>query len=182
MAQKKSFWTTLPGFLTGLATVITAGLSLLAVFGLAGDGNTKSSPTPGGESPSPSETGSQDRDSGGGASSGEETRVRLAPETLDFGRQTVGSASPDQTVTLTNIGTGEVAITDVQITGADMELFQVESNNCGDTIQPDYDCKVDVTFTPRSAGEFRAALVINHNADEGPTDVSLEGTGALLGL
>jgi hypothetical protein len=182
MAQKRNFWTTIPGFLTGTATVISAVLGLLAVFGWGGDSKTNSSPTPVvTESPSPG-TDSGDRDSGGGGVEEGETRVRLSPQSVDFGRQNVGSPSPEQNVTVTNTGTQEVAITSVEITGADSALFQIASNDCGDMVQPEYDCKVALRFTPQAAGNFRATLVINHDAAEGPTDVTLQGTGSLLGL
>jgi hypothetical protein len=181
MAQKKSFWSTLPGFLTGTATVISAVLGLLAVFGLGGDDKSKTATPTVTASPSPTAGGSERQGSGG---SGESSvgLVRLSPQNVDFGRQNVGSGGPEETVTLTNTGTREVIINTVELGGADPSLFQIVSNDCGDTVQPEYDCKISLRFIPEAAGDFRATLLIDHDADEGPTDVTLQGTGSLLGL
>lgn len=182
MAQKKNFWSTIPGFITGTATVISAVLGLLAVFGLGGDGQSKARPSPtvtASESPTGSQGQTSQRSAGGGESV---ARVRLSPLNLDFGRQNVGSASPEQKVTLTNTGTQEVVINGVEIGGADPDLFQIVSNNCSDVVQPEYDCTMSLKFTPQAAGDFRATLLIDHEADEGPSDVTLQGTGSVLGL
>ncbi|MDQ4149066.1 MAG: choice-of-anchor D domain-containing protein [Actinomycetota bacterium] len=187
MAQKKSFWSTIPGFVTGAATVITAVLGVLGVI-QANKGSpmaTNDSATPSATNSSPSPTSASGRGtSGSGGSSDARGQARVSPRTLDFGRAAIGRTSEEMTVTVTNIGDGELTIDGVDVNGANASLFRITSNRCapGQTVQPEYDCEIALTFAPNAAGDFRATLTIDHDGLDSPSEVALSGTGALLPL
>jgi hypothetical protein len=184
MSEQKSFWSTIPGVITGTATVITAVLGLLSI--LRGGSSTptsalqspQTSPSPS-ASPSPSTT-----DTPGSSSTVQaEARVTLTPRTVDFGTHAPGQASDELSVTLTNSGTREVVVQLVEVAGADASLFEITQDGCqGTTVQPSYDCQISLRFTPRSVGEFRATLDVEHDGPNSPAESSLRGTGVLLKL
>ena len=103
------------------------------------------------------------------------TVVVLNPTSLNFG--TVGTgASKTLTTTLTDDGTGAVAINGVRITGTDPTLF-TQTNTCGSSIGPGASCTVSVTFKPTGSGTSSAAVTIGNNGGGGPLTVALSGSG-----
>ena len=105
--------------------------------------------------------------------------VSVAPNTLSFPSQFVGSTSTGQTVTLTNPGPLSLQISRIATTGD-----FAETNNCGNVIGPNGTCTVTVTFTPSASGNRTGTLTVTDNASGSPQTVSLSGTGgnASLGL
>ncbi len=108
----------------------------------------------------------------------------VIPTNLSFGQILVGSASAPQTVTISNTGPANLAISSVAIAGADAGLFNVETGGptpCSSltpTIAPGESCTVNVTFSPTSTHGKTAALGISFGGpDELPLYVSLSGTG-----
>lgn len=100
--------------------------------------------------------------------------VALNPQKIDFGNQGLNAASPPQTVTLTNVGSAALSISNVS-TSAN---FNVESNNCGNTVPPGgKQCTISVTFTPTETTTVTGNLTITDNAAGSPHQVSLSGTG-----
>jgi hypothetical protein len=109
---------------------------------------------------------------------GTATWVTLSSAALDFGNQKVGTVSPPQTVTVTNVGTGSVNVSNVAITG--YIVWQTseyhETNNCG-TLAPGAACTVTVTFAPTLKGGASADLWVHHNGGVNAQAVSLAGHG-----
>ena len=111
--------------------------------------------------------------------------VNVSPTSLDFGVQTLGTASATQTVTFTNLGPGDVTVTATGIVGDGRGSF-TEADNCtGQTLSPNGSaiCTIDVGFTPTGTGAVSASLVFNDNGDDpatggNPQIVALSGTGA----
>jgi hypothetical protein len=104
----------------------------------------------------------------------------VSPSTLAFGSVTDTTKSPAQTVTLTNAGTGALAIASVTFTGADPGDFAVASNNCGTSLAAGAKCAITVTFTPAATGARSANLVVTDNSglvSSATQSVSLTGTG-----
>ena len=104
--------------------------------------------------------------------------VTFAPTSLDFGTQSVGVASPPQTITITNTGTAALTITSATASGD----FAVPTNNCASGLQattPPSTCHLSITYTPTAAGSSVGALTLTDNAPNSPQIILLTGTGAL---
>ena len=64
--------------------------------------------------------------------------VALAPNSLSFGSQNVGTSTP-KTVTLTNTGISYLAVTGITLTGTNASDFVI-SNTCGSTVASGASC------------------------------------------
>jgi hypothetical protein len=93
---------------------------------------------------------------------------------LEFGTVKQGH-SKSMNVTITNIGTTQLTITSVGITGSDISDFS-DRTNCT-SLAPNRSCIVSVTFTPTTTGDRSANLTVMDNAQMGTTNISLTGTG-----
>jgi hypothetical protein len=102
------------------------------------------------------------------------TVVSLLPSSLNFGDQKVGTTSQPQTVTLTNLGKGAVAILLIHFNGA---LDFAQTNNCGSSVPPGGTCTISVTFTPKYKKLRIATLDVSDNGGGSPQKVALSGTG-----
>jgi hypothetical protein len=98
--------------------------------------------------------------------------VTLSPSALTFGSQTVGTTSPSQAVTLTNMGTTALSITSIT---ASTNFGQ--TNTCGTTVAAGAACTITVTFTPTITGTLSGTISIADNITGSPQSVSLTGTG-----
>jgi Abnormal spindle-like microcephaly-assoc'd, ASPM-SPD-2-Hydin/Beta-propeller repeat len=96
----------------------------------------------------------------------------VAPSSVTFASQVVGSTSSAQTVTVTNPGPLGLQITHVQASGD-----FVETNNCGASLSGTTNCTVDVTFAPTASGSRTGTLTITDSAPDSPQTVALSGTG-----
>jgi hypothetical protein len=94
----------------------------------------------------------------------------LAPGSLTFAIQQIGTTSPAQSVTLTN--TGDQALTQIIVTSTgDFTVL----NNCGAMLQGHDSCAITVAFAPTRTGAETGTLTL---ADEYRNQtVSLSGTG-----
>lgn len=186
MSDKRSFWTTLPGFATGTATVITAVLGVLGLLRAGGGGSGgQEAPSPS-SSPTPSTSNSarENKSSADFNSSAGEPVARTVPSTLNFGKQGVGRSSSVLTVTLTNIGEEGLTIEAVELSGEETSQFEITQNNCDEqqVLEPRDGCEIGVRFSPRSIGGANATMKVAHNGVDGSEEVSLAGEGVLLQL
>ena len=110
-----------------------------------------------------------------GTSTGGPT-ASLAPGSLTFASQNVGTTSPAQPVTLTNNGPGSLTIASIAING---DFGQ--TNNCGGTLAANASCTINVTFTPTATGTRTGTLTVNDNATNTPQTTSLTGAGISAG-
>lgn len=96
----------------------------------------------------------------------------LSPVSLDFGGHRPGFASPARTVTLSNTGTGPMAISSVSVDG---EFLQ--TNTCPSSLAAGTSCAISVRFNPTasSAGDRLGTLRVYDNAAGSPHAVSLKG-------
>ncbi|HEV2492095.1 MAG TPA: choice-of-anchor D domain-containing protein [Terriglobia bacterium] len=112
----------------------------------------------------------------GTGGSGTGPAVALAPTSLTFNSQLVGTTSAPQPVTLTNSGNAALTINSIGISGANASDF-AQSNNCPGSLAANASCTINVTFTPTAAGARSASVSIADNAPGSPQAVSLSGTG-----
>ena len=107
--------------------------------------------------------------------------VGLAPTSLSFGNQTVGTSSTPQSITLTNTGTSVLNLASIALTGTDAAQFS-KSQTCAATLAVNTSCTISVTFSPTTAGAKSAAVTITDDATGSPQSVPLSGTGAAPGV
>ncbi len=102
----------------------------------------------------------------------------LTPTSLAFPDTPVGQTSPQQPVTMRNVGTAPMSISSVVFSGSNAAEFQKVSDGCtGATLNPNTTCVVQVTFRPNVAGPKFASLTFSDNAPGSPHQVSLSGRG-----
>jgi Beta-propeller repeat/Abnormal spindle-like microcephaly-assoc'd, ASPM-SPD-2-Hydin len=103
--------------------------------------------------------------------------VSLSPSSLAFGNQLIGTTSAARVTTLTNIGSANLTITNLTITGSG---DFAQSNNCPispSTLAAGANCTISVTFTPTATLGRNATLTITDNGVGSPHTVPLSGTG-----
>ncbi len=105
----------------------------------------------------------------------------LAPSSLTFANQTLGTASAVQAIALINGTNSSLTISSIAITGTNSGDF-TQTNNCGTTLAPGASCSLDVTFVPSIAGTENATLTVADSAANSPQSASLTGTGTPVGL
>jgi len=101
--------------------------------------------------------------------------IALFPSTVTFGNQTVGTTSPAQLVSLTNIGADTLNIAGIVAAG---DFSQV--NNCGTSVASGGSCAVAVSFAPTAAGSRTGTISVVDDAPGSPHTVSLTGTGVAV--
>jgi hypothetical protein len=105
------------------------------------------------------------------------TVVSLSPAQLRFANQKIGTKSTPQVITVTNQGSGTVAISSVTLNGPDWPDFPITSNCTGALLGPAQECTASVTFSPSKAGLRRAIVLINDNGGGNSQTASLSGMG-----
>ncbi len=105
-------------------------------------------------------------------------QLRVTPQTLTFGNQTLDSTSPAQTVTFTS--TGDSAVTfpaDPMVTTQDF----LESTTCSGSLAVGESCTASVQFNPTIAalaGFFEyGSMYVTDNATGSPQPIYMQGTG-----
>jgi len=98
----------------------------------------------------------------------------FAPRQLNFANQGIGTSSPEQSVTLTNAGAAQLAITSIAGSGD-----FAETSDCGSTLSIEKACTVNVTFAPTAAGVRTGMLSFIDNASVIPQVLALSGTGII---
>lgn len=110
--------------------------------------------------------------SGSGATAS--PHASFSPASLDFGNVTVGQASAEKFITVTNTGDAPLKFS----TFFDTSPFAWTTSGCyGPEIAPGASCKIGLTFKPRSAGAVSRETGMYSNAAESPIKVKLTGTG-----
>jgi hypothetical protein len=100
--------------------------------------------------------------------------VVFSPTTpLVFKKQSAGTTSQPQMVTLTNTGKTELKISSMKTTGQ----FGM-SSTCGSAVAAEESCTISVTFSPKSKGLKSGTVTINDNASSKPQVIELSGTGS----
>jgi probable HAF family extracellular repeat protein len=102
------------------------------------------------------------------------TTARLSPTSLYFASVPVGTTSPAQIVTLTNVGTTTLTVTGIAITGTNAADF-TQTHKCASSLAAGASCSISVTFKPTATGLRNAALSVSDNAGGSPQTVSLCG-------
>lgn len=101
----------------------------------------------------------------------------LADRTLlDYGLESVGEDG-DILLTLSNNGTADLNITDVQIEGADASHFRIVQGGSSIVLAPLASVEMRIEFRPVSPGLKQANLVVRSNSPASPEIIGLVGEG-----
>ena len=130
--------------------------------------------------PAGQQTLTVDQDNGGwnldylafSAASGTGGALTASPSSLAFGSTLTGSASPAQTVTVSNPNSSTVPVSQLAVSGP----FG-QTSTCGASIPANGSCTVSVTFDPTAAGPAGGSLTVASSAAGSPLTVALSGTG-----
>jgi hypothetical protein len=101
----------------------------------------------------------------------------VTPGSLDFGSVTNGTASPEQTVTVSNTGSAPLVVNGTSLGGSGAADYVID-NQCTQPVAPSATCAIGVRFAPTTTGPSSASLTISTNAPTQPSPVALHGTGA----
>jgi hypothetical protein len=105
--------------------------------------------------------------------SGYVTTATVAPGSLTFANQTLGTSSAAQSIVVTNTGANPITVSAVTPVGD-----FAQTNNCTTAPVPiEGSCTINVTFSPTVGGNRSGTLTISDNAQGNPHIVSLSGTG-----
>jgi hypothetical protein len=100
--------------------------------------------------------------------------LSIAPTSLTYSDQLVGTASVSQSVTVTNTGNLAVTFNSVATNNAE---FNITSNTCSGSLAIGANCSVAVRFVPAAIGTRTGSLTIASSALSSPHAVGLSGTG-----
>ncbi len=104
--------------------------------------------------------------------------VTFSPTTqLHFLSQLVGTASPAQSVTLTNTGKTALSISSMTVLGP----FQA-SNTCGSSVAAGANCTITAMFKPKATGGVTGGISIVDSASSKPQVIELTGAGTVVKL
>lgn len=102
--------------------------------------------------------------------------VKLSDNNVQFGDQPVGGSSAPNTVTVTNIGTGDLSVSDISLSGD--PVFSLVSETCtAAPVPPLGTCDFEVDFTPTAIADFSGTVTLTDDAPDSPQEVALSGTG-----
>lgn len=99
--------------------------------------------------------------------------IGVSPSSIAFPDQEIGTGSALQTVTITSVGNGPLAIFSLTASGD----FQVASSNCPGSLSVGSFCQVGLRFVPTEVGSRTGQLAIHHNAPGSVATVPLSGIG-----
>jgi hypothetical protein len=105
--------------------------------------------------------------------------ANLSPASLTFGTLAVGTTSGPQPITLRNLGSAALTLSQLTFTGPDSASFAVApaGTTCpvGSTIAIGANCLVQIAFAPQTSGAKNATVNFIDNASGSPQSVSLSG-------
>jgi len=111
-----------------------------------------------------------------------QTTASLSPGVLSFA-PTLLNATRSGTVTLTNLGTAPLNITQVGLAGPNAAEFAVTGDTCqGATVPPSGNCAVAISFSPAATNTRTAFLTVTDNASVSQQTAALTGNGTVIEL
>ena len=102
--------------------------------------------------------------------------VTFSPPALSFPSTNQGSSSAPQMLTVISSGNTALNVSSVSLSGPNPLDFSL-TNNCTAPLAPGSNCIISLVFTPTSAGQRVADLMIADDASGSPQTVALSGTG-----
>jgi len=103
--------------------------------------------------------------------------VTVAPGSIAFGGQLVGTVSAAQLYKVTNAGSANLVITGASVSGKNPGDFRVHTGCAGAPVPPGGSCTVAVRFVPSSTSLRSATVTVSDNAPLSPQGVPVSGFG-----
>jgi TIR domain/Cep192 domain 4 len=101
-------------------------------------------------------------------------KLEVAPGSLEFGQQEIGTQSAARSVRLRNVGTATVEVRSITLEGS--KAYSAQGNCVNAKLAPGASCALELRFTPVAIEASSGRLVIAHSA--GPArNVVLAGSG-----
>lgn len=100
-------------------------------------------------------------------------QIQLAPASLTFNGQQIGTSSAPQHVTIQNYGNVALATSIMVSNSANFDA----SSNCPVSLLPGTSCTVTVTFAPTASGNQAAILTVNTNSAISVQPIPISGIG-----
>ncbi len=101
--------------------------------------------------------------------------VTLSPNGLYFGALSVGSTSASQSVTLTNLQSVPLNISNIAVSGSYSESDNCTSNN---PIPAGGSCTMNVSFAPTTSGTLTGQVTVSDDASGGSQVLNMTGVGS----
>jgi hypothetical protein len=108
----------------------------------------------------------------------DKAKLTVAPASLSFDPQDVGTTSKSKTITLTNSGSADLRLQAASFAGGSKD-FPLTNDRCSNkTIKANASCGVDIAFAPLTTGSPTTKLTFANSA--GPAlEVTLTGTASV---
>ena len=167
--RSKSFWSTVPGLITGLAGILTAlvGLgTLLIQIGVIG-GDDDATPTRTRPGRTATDGSGQSDDSDGSGTATGPPKFTVAPQDLKL-----TTSEKTKNVTVSNTGSSAFTLS-TELTGTGEDQFTLSKGTCGSQVPKGGSCVMSVSFKGALAG--KAELVVTAPGASSQ-EVSLEGS------
>lgn len=104
--------------------------------------------------------------------------VTVAPASLTYAPQAIGTTSAPQSITVTSTGSAGLFVNSAATRGANpLDFTQVSDGCSGLTLPPGSSCTVSITFSPTATGTRSATFILTDNAPNSPQNVPITGTG-----
>jgi hypothetical protein len=101
--------------------------------------------------------------------------VAISPGSLSFGGQQVGTTGAAQSVVITNVGTADLHVSGIDISGPNPGDF-VAQGTCG-LLTPGSSCSVSVSFAPTAIDLRQATVGVADDAPGSPQGIAVNGFG-----
>ncbi len=98
--------------------------------------------------------------------------MAVAPASLNFGAQGVGTMSAPQTITISNPASVSFNITNIAASGT----FS-QTNDCGASLAAGAHCAITVTFSPNGTGLESGTILLSDSTKTSPATIPLSGSG-----
>ena len=93
----------------------------------------------------------------------------------DFGEQCLGFCTDSVRIGQT-AENDDIEVTSLDIDASEQSAFEL-SSECAGIVEEGDGCDLRVTFRPRSRGEHHLTITVEHNGDNSPSRIDLEGIG-----
>jgi hypothetical protein len=185
VSDSKSYWSSIPGAVTGIAGVLTALVGLLGVSvqlgWIGGDDNDSGSTTTATTAVGSAPTSSTRPGSGATATTASPAKngeFAVEPTAVSFEPL---QASREATVTVRNSGDVALTMRAPTVKGSNPDRFKATDVDClGSPVPAGGSCDIKVTFDPKGPGQYSAKLVVAASNASRQAEVDLKGS-ALLG-
>ena len=180
--NKKSFWSSIPGLVTGLAGLLTGIVGLVTVLiqlDVIGGGDDSAEAPAAGVTTTAVVTGP----GGAPATGGGPTTTTLPRVTVNPTSLRLAPTEREKTVTVRNeSATATVTMLKPEFDGADRAQFSTDTGCTNTRLAPGRTCTLKVLFAPSGPLKtYSASLVLTTDANPLPTEVRVEATTLLGG-